>query len=513
MKAILLTAIWVCTFFTFSQNLEHVLKLAGRNKPNLERVLEHYKNRGDKEKYNAAVFLIQNMPIHKYVDYDFYNQNGDKLSFSEFDYPDYQIAYQDLKAKKETLELQIKRKIEFDLRHITADYLIRNIDEAFKAWKNNPWSKAYSFEVFCEYILPQRNLTEALENWRADLKSLIVNFEYPLEHTKDPINTCTQVINGLQDFTFTRKRPDPTPILSTSQMLFRKQGSCPDLANFAILVNRAVGVATSFDFTPHYAASSNRHFWNSVVDQNGKHIAFNSNAVSDGENDLPYLYRADIKRLGKVYRKTYSIQKEAIASLISPKYIPERMLWEKNLKDVTDEYVKVSDLNITQQNSTDSIAFLNVYNLGKWKTIGWGKAKNKQYLFKKIGRDLVYLPSIFKSRKSLFYKFPFLLDKQGKQRELKPNTSKTFSATLSRSNELKTNYIDFNTTEIEAGKTYALKYWTNGWKTLDSVKATERGVYFEHIPTNALFTLVPKNEDHFERVFVIESKTHKIIWY
>ncbi len=40
--------------------LEHVLKAAGTNRPELEKVLAHYK--GDNLKYKAAVFIIENMP-------------------------------------------------------------------------------------------------------------------------------------------------------------------------------------------------------------------------------------------------------------------------------------------------------------------------------------------------------------------------------------------------------------------------------------------------------------------
>lgn len=42
--------------------LEHALKAAGTNRPELEKVLAHYI--GDTLKYKAAVFLIENMPGH-----------------------------------------------------------------------------------------------------------------------------------------------------------------------------------------------------------------------------------------------------------------------------------------------------------------------------------------------------------------------------------------------------------------------------------------------------------------
>ena len=46
--------------------LEYALEFAGKNRTELEKVLEHYK--GDAMKYRAACFLIENMP--RWYSYD-----------------------------------------------------------------------------------------------------------------------------------------------------------------------------------------------------------------------------------------------------------------------------------------------------------------------------------------------------------------------------------------------------------------------------------------------------------
>lgn len=56
---------------------------------------------------------------------------------------------------------------EYDIHVITADYLIRNIDQAFVVWKKRPWNKDLSFDDFCELILPYRIGDETLEDWRS----------------------------------------------------------------------------------------------------------------------------------------------------------------------------------------------------------------------------------------------------------------------------------------------------------------------------------------------------------
>lgn len=43
------------------KNVKMILIAAGKNRPELEKVIDHYKKSGDKEKLKAAFFLIGNM--------------------------------------------------------------------------------------------------------------------------------------------------------------------------------------------------------------------------------------------------------------------------------------------------------------------------------------------------------------------------------------------------------------------------------------------------------------------
>lgn len=494
------------------QDPQQVLELAGNNQQTFDKVLLHYKD--NPEKYKAALFLIQNMSIHKSVDYQWINmEKSQPINFSEFDFPDYTLAFKYLKDLNNKVGIRPKKSERYDVDVISSESLIHNIDLAFWEWKNNSWSTMYSFETFCEYILPHRSMSEPLEHWREEYKTLADRTPYAMDEMDDPVAVCTHIINSLVDFTFVNKRPDPIPFLSPSQMLFRRQGSCPDLANLALMVCRSKGVAATFDFTPHYAASSNRHFWNTVVNGGGAHIPFNSNAVNDGDDCLPYVYNANKKRLGKVFRKTYSIQTNTLANLIPLSKIPNGALEDKNIKDVTGEYVPVSDLSIRKTRFKDSIAYVNVYNLGQWKVLDWGKVDEDMMVFRELGRDLVYLPGTYDNDTMTYLRHPFLVDREGRQHELVPNTENVFSANLSRLNERRTNYIDFNTLEIIEGETYSLFYWDNGWKRIGTSVAKNKTVFFEDIPSNALYTMVPKKPDRFERIFTIQPNTNQIIWY
>ncbi|MCC8062159.1 MAG: hypothetical protein LIO68_02815 [Rikenellaceae bacterium] len=72
-----------------------------------------------------------------------------------------------------------------DLKHITAEYLIRNIDAAFDQWRSAPWAKDYTSEEFCEWVLPYRTVSERLEDWRAAALNLPIPAQDSLRRLAD----------------------------------------------------------------------------------------------------------------------------------------------------------------------------------------------------------------------------------------------------------------------------------------------------------------------------------------
>lgn len=156
----------ICLLFLLSgctsdedRRIEEVLDFAGDNSGELKQVLSHYERQGDGLKLKAARFLIANME--------------DKYAY---DIPDWGAIHDTLRAIKRTgrgenrwkqINYKILPKV-YDAQVMTADYLIENIDLAFDAWRQRPWGRHYSFEDFCEYILPYRIGDEPLERWRKE---------------------------------------------------------------------------------------------------------------------------------------------------------------------------------------------------------------------------------------------------------------------------------------------------------------------------------------------------------
>ncbi|WP_010178993.1 transglutaminase domain-containing protein [Aquimarina agarilytica] len=495
----------------YAQSIAKALEMAAGNKMELQKVLDHYKNAGDPQKYEAAVFLIKHMPIHYSQACRWYNTYEEDTNFEDIDYPDFDTALEAFGKLTDSIKVHPRQVITKDIYVMKADFLIQNIDLAFKMWRTNPWASNYDFTTFCEYILPYRSLIEPLQTWRADYSDAFFEKARLAKNKKDPMEVLGLLMDEMKiDFKFIFNRKEPIMALGPKQLTLRNQGTCTDYANLAIYASRSVGLPVTFDYTPHHAASSNRHFWNSIIDSTGNHLAF------DG-----YHYATNIaptrKRIGKVIRTTYSIQEGALANQIPENEIPPGFMRTKNYIDVTAEYVPVSTVNYTFSTKTvANHAYLNVFNKFKWKPTQWSRLdKNGNASFTNMGRNIVYLPSIFKDNVFILERFPILNNADGTTTLLAPNFKDTFDCTLTRDNEIVNNNEDYNPFFIEDEKHYQLRYWDGEWKPLgDFVSSVNNRVNFKNVPKNALFMMVAQEEiDGFERVFTIDPKTHSITWY
>lgn len=147
--------------FDAPDKLEYALYLAGDNRPELEKVLEHYKD--DSLKLKAAQFLIENMPA--YYSYEGWQLDSMKAIVVAARLTQRTVA-PEIKKRWEEYPYTSLSRVK-DIEVITAGYLIRNIDQAFKVWRTRPWNRSLSFDEFCELLLPYRIENEPLEEWRS----------------------------------------------------------------------------------------------------------------------------------------------------------------------------------------------------------------------------------------------------------------------------------------------------------------------------------------------------------
>ena len=141
------------------ERIQYTLHQAGENSSELKKVLDHYQNQP--EKLKAARFLIANIPAHR----TYVGKEIDSLKQMKKESIQQGRISDEIVTHWKSFDYSSSQVVK-DIDVIKADILIENIDLAFEAWEKRSWSKQYSFEDFCEYVLPYRIGDEPLEKWR-----------------------------------------------------------------------------------------------------------------------------------------------------------------------------------------------------------------------------------------------------------------------------------------------------------------------------------------------------------
>ncbi len=488
------------------------LDTIGDNRVELEKVINHYHE--DSLKLNAAFFLIENMGDHCYSKYKLVDSTDSIVPFNILDYPDYNsmvAAYDSIEGTLGELEFKRDTLIK-DYQLITADFMIQNIDYAFKAWRENPWSKHLSFQQFCEFVLPYRGSNEPLENWRPYFIDKYNWIPDSMKNSDDPIKAATMINNELKSwFSFDPRFYRHPTDLGLSQMLEYKMGRCEDMTNLAIYAMRAMGIPVMSDYTPYWAKTNNNHAWNATIDKEGKVIVFM------GSESNPGVYKLN-NVISKVYRKTFSIQHDCLAEIKEdwekvPPYINRN-----SYTDFTKDYIPVIDISLwLEKEVPDSVnfAYICVFNTAKWKAIHWSKiTDDREVIFTDMGMDIVYLPAFYIDKKIVLAGKPFILNEKGQIHTIIPDTiNKSTVELYSTTKRVITKATEESEqVHFDIGKTYELFYWNDEWILHGKQKAGDGPLIFKNVPSNALYWLVAEDSHDEERIFTINQDAKQVWW-
>ena len=384
----------------YPPGIRATLSKAGHNRGEIEKVLNHYsiENR-DSLKLKAAYYLIENMAESFYWKSDVFETYS--AVFKALAAYDGQWKSSDHSKNKEIRRLKFEelwRKHEAiygppgqsvfkpytDVENISAQMLIENIDYAFKAWEF-PWSRAYSFEQFCKYILPYRSSDEPLELWRAHYFKKISPAVDSLRHQTDPLIVAKAINDWLSlDYSwsnylegFNRGSLKPTDLLDG-----RITPSCGDQVLLGNSVFRAMGIASSRILIPTWATYSYGHQLTSILDKSGNWFY-----VEAGDGQI----HAPTTRLNtpKSYLQTFSgPYPDLLQNPNGPSFS-----YLNDFSDVTDQLNKVIDIPIELSgNRTDSYLYLHSFSQPKWVPLYFAPISNNRAIFKKMGVNMVYLP-------------------------------------------------------------------------------------------------------------------------
>lgn len=420
--------------------LRYALKAAGKNKSELKAVLKHYRTVDkDPEKLKAAKYLIANMPGHysyadtakanKYYaialeiltsDRDWYWKRDtiQKISFGEFNGMD--------------------RKVVSDVKIMTADYLIYSIDHAFTQWRTRPWARCLTYEEFREWLLPYKVAElQKFDHWR---DSLVVHFSDSINRLSandDQGHTIYGALEIVRNELVWKIRPNiiwessnGLPLLSAETMVNMKFGACSDYVTLATAVFRSLGMPAFLDNVPFWGRGNQGHEWYSFMSDNGVLTAVAEDVTTPaGWGFFPY------ERFPKIYRSSYSIDKEIVKYRKTAKYVYPFNLHKQ---DVTDLYFRTQDVqikikdNLKLKDKYVYIASFNNSNGPKMNIIDYGRMKNGMACFEKMGRELLYIALGYDGKELIPISDPFIICKDGSVEYVKYDDSQLRNVELRR---------------------------------------------------------------------------------
>ncbi len=432
----------LCLSFLFScrshntqdDMLRYALQIAGLNRQELERVLNHYSE--DSLKLRAARFLIENMPGH-------YSYRGDLVD----DY--YDIAIQlfnsELTPQQQRDSLWTLTNSRFypigehpiqDARIISSEYLIANIDKSFEVWNSARWAEHISFDEFCEWILPYKCTDfQSFDEWRNVLSSKFSNNlssmpydDESYESTFRAVNTVRQeIIDSIHPIGMYTK--SIYPMLSAETISRMTFGTCADYVNLGVLTFRSLGIPAIIEETPSWGRYRAGHSWYVVLNDNGEELRSEWDISScPGSPFFPY------QRIPKVYRHTYSINKSRIDYQNNSRYKYPFSLFQV---DVTDKYYNTSDITIdipTGVKLSDKFAYIATFNgfSTEWQPVDYAPIMKSKATFVKMGRNILYIALGFDGNALIPISNPFIIHKDGSVEYIKCNFGKRRSVDIRR---------------------------------------------------------------------------------
>ncbi|OQX81703.1 MAG: hypothetical protein B6D61_00315 [Bacteroidetes bacterium 4484_249] len=495
------------------ENVKAILEKSDNNRTELERVIQHYKETGDVMKEEAAYFLLGNMDEQSYAIFKLVDSSGNKIDFDVLDYEDYNAmrnGWDVIEEEKGTINFKVDTLIK-DYEVISSDYLINNIDLAFEAWNKNPWAKHLSFDQFCEYVLPYRSSNEPLEDWRSYFINELSWVKDSMQNPSDPVEAVKWVNNYIKSwFRFDPRYYEHPTDQGLKEIMQNKMGRCEDMTNIAIYAMRALALPVMSDFTPYWANTGNNHAWNAVIDNNDSVIIFMGGEANPGDYKLG-------NKLAKVYRKTFDRQEKSLAA--------KKKEWEKlppylsknSIKDVTSDYVPVSDIKIElAKGIPDSTvhSYICVFNAGEWRAIDYGRIWGTRAQYYGLGRGIAYLPAFYVDKEIIPASNAIILTDSGKVVNLIPDSKNKITiklhSTTKKITKKSTDYVD--ETFFNKGAVYTLFYWNDKWVELAKQKAADGPLVFKNVPSNAFYWLVEEGSRKDERLFTIDKDGKQVWW-
>ncbi len=237
--------------------------------------------------------------------------------------------------EREGMAFLISYMPERDAKSLSAEFLLENVEYAYKARAEFPWAKEVPDSVFLNDVVAYANLNENRESWRKDFYERFKKYVAPCKTMREAIDSVNKNVRNelLVDYNTKREKPDQAPYESMRQHM----ASCSGLSILLTDAFRAVGIPSRVAGTPAWHDDRGNHNWNEVwIDGQWR---FTEYYPSDDLDQSWFLTDA-----GKAIKE--DVRKAIYAASFKPTgcYFP--LVWDENIRyvhaeNVTDRYTSL----------------------------------------------------------------------------------------------------------------------------------------------------------------------------
>lgn len=428
---LLLTFVSSCSS-QLDEQLAYALDLSKDNKPELEKVIDHYAY--CRQKHEAACWLIANMLGHSTMWSEGIQAFADSVMRQRLSQERGNQLWDSL------LRISSQPHKQRDIETLSAEFLIDNIDRAFKTWEESPWRDEVNFDRFKKFVLPYRSDNELLRiGWRDSLictYASVVNGSKTAKEAFERLRTAVNSVkrNGKYDFPY---------VMDAVALRNHYSGVCLERCVYFAAVCRAFGLPVVIDNCGRWANySNNSHTWVALILEGGTYTIVDSDSIAKKNNIIDastftlrqtmpewYPYTSEFKkRLVKVWRQTYDIN----PTIPSPSFDEQSVrLSSPRLLDVSDNYGLDESVEIRPD-----IEVSDVWLCSHALSIGWiaqahAAVENGRATFEHIADSVILLPMGVVDGRKIPVGNPFYI-RNGNKIEIKPDTTQYISAQLNR---------------------------------------------------------------------------------
>lgn len=256
--------------------------------------------------------------------------------------------------EREGMAFLISYMPERDAKSLSADFLLENVQYAYKARAEFPWAKEVPDSVFLNDVVAYANLNENRESWRKDFYERFKKYVAPCKTMREAIDSVNKNVRDelLVDYNTKREKPDQAPYESMRQHM----ASCSGLSILLTDAFRAVGIPSRVAGTPAWHDDRGNHNWNEVwIDGQWR---FTEYYPSDDLDQSWFL--TDV---GKAVKE--DVRKAIYAASFKPtgSYFP--LVWDEDIRyvhaeNVTDRYTSLYRAQLSATSADGSHVALRV---------------------------------------------------------------------------------------------------------------------------------------------------------